>query len=104
MAPVLLVKHAFVTPRYGGDVFGGRRRWAHGVLAEHLAALDGWTVESALDVPRVTRGRWANDYEPGTTVENGVTVHLLRQRQGRDADFRRLTLHLLARAGEGQRR
>ena len=40
------MKLAFVTPRYGSDVFGGAEMGAR-MLAEHLAALDGWSVDGA---------------------------------------------------------
>ena len=89
------MKLAFVTPRYGSDVFGGAEMGAR-MLAEHLAALDGWTVEALTTCAR-DAWTWANEYEPGTTVENGVTVHRFATAKERDADFRRLTLHLLAR-------
>jgi glycosyltransferase involved in cell wall biosynthesis len=89
------VKLAFVTPRYGSDVFGGAEMGAR-MLAEHLAALDGWSVDALTTCAR-DAWTWANEYEPGTTVENGVTVHRFANAKERDADFRRLTLHLLAR-------
>ncbi len=89
------MKLAFVTPRYGSDVFGGAEMGAR-MLAEHLAALDGWSVEALTTCAR-DAWTWANEYEPGTTVENGVTVHRFANAKERDADFRRLTLHLLAR-------
>ena len=38
------MKLAFVTPRYGADVIGGAELGAR-LLAERLAALDGWSVE-----------------------------------------------------------
>jgi len=89
------VKLAFVTPRYGTDVFGGAEMGAR-MLAEHLAELDGWSVEALTTCAR-DAWTWANEYEPGTTVENGVTVHRFATSQERDPDFRRLTLQLLAR-------
>ncbi len=88
------MKLAFVTPRYGREVVGGAELGAR-LLAEHLAALDGWTVEVLTTCAR-DAWTWANEYPAGTAHENGVTVHRFPVTGQRDADFRRLTLTLLA--------
>jgi glycosyltransferase involved in cell wall biosynthesis len=88
------MKLAFVTPRYGREVVGGAELGAR-LLAEHLAALDGWTVEVLTTCAR-DAWTWANDYPAGTVFEEGVTVHRFPVAGQRDPDFRRLTLSLLA--------
>ncbi|HTN78755.1 MAG TPA: glycosyltransferase family 4 protein [Acidimicrobiales bacterium] len=88
------MKLAFVTPRYGSDVVGGAELGAR-LLAERLARLDGWTVEVLTTCARDS-WTWANDYSPGRSVENGVTVHRFPTIRERDADFRRRTPILLA--------
>ncbi len=89
------MKLAFVTPRYGAEVVGGAEMGAR-LLAERLAALDGWSVEVLTTCAR-DAWTWANDYAPGSTIEGGVTVHRFAAAKERDADFRRLTVSLLAR-------
>ena len=91
-----VVKLAFVTPRYGADVIGGAEIGAR-MLAEQLAALDGWSVEILTTCAR-DAWTWANDYAPGThrrEWRDGAPVSPIAKE--RDADFRRLTL-LAARA------
>ena len=62
---------AFVPPRYGTDVVGGSeavsREAAHG-LAER-----GWDVEILTTCAR-DHYTWRNEYEPGASTINGVTV------------------------------
>ena len=78
-------KVAFVTPRYGPQIMGGAET-AVRQLAEHLRALTDWEPEvhttCALDA--IT---WADVLEPGTTEENGVTVHRHPSVHGRLPDF-----------------
>ena len=88
------MKLAFVTPRYGREVVGGAELGAR-LLAEHLAALDGWTVEVLTTCAR-DAWTWANEYPAGTAHESGVTVRRFPVAGQRDPDFRRLTLTLLA--------
>ena len=88
------MKLAFVTPRYGSDVVGGAELGAR-LLAERLAQLDGWTVEVLTTCAR-DAWTWANDYTPGRSVENRVTVHRFPTSRERDLDFRRRTPILLA--------
>lgn len=72
---------AFVTPRYGDAVVGGSeavvREAAHG-LAERGYEVDVLTT-CALD-----HYTWANEYEPGTFVDGGVTVRRFATIQSRD--------------------
>jgi len=76
---------AYVIVRYGTEVLGGAELGAR-MLAERLAARPGWTVEvfttCALDA-----STWANDLPSGTVDINGVTVHRLPSRHGRDPGF-----------------
>ena len=64
-------KIAFVPPRYGLDVLGGSesvsREAAHGLAGR------GWEVEVLTTCAR-NHYTWANEYEPGATVIDGVTV------------------------------
>lgn len=84
---------AFVVQRYGVEVDGGAElhcRW----IAERL--VDRFTVEIITTCARdyVT---WKNDYEPGTSVLNGVTVHRFSSTRERDrTPFDALTARLLS--------
>lgn len=82
------MKIAYVTVRYGAQILGGAEQ-ACRQLAEHLAAT-GTTVEVHTTCA-TDAGTWADDLPPGTTVENGVTVHRHRVASGRDPDFDRLS-------------
>lgn len=80
----------FVVQRYGPDVLGGAesyvRRMATGLVAEgHEVTVVSSCATSYAD--------WANDYPPGVTVEDGVTVHRLAVRNAR-ANERFIPLHL----------
>lgn len=61
----------WVVPRFGRGIVGGAETLVRG-LATH--APDDWTVEVATTcaVDHVT---WANQLAPGTTIEDGTTVH-----------------------------
>ncbi|HVT42260.1 MAG TPA: glycosyltransferase family 4 protein, partial [Acidimicrobiales bacterium] len=78
-------KIAFVTPRYGPEIMGGAEA-AVRQLAEHLCAMTGWEAEvhttCALDA--IT---WDDVLEPGTSDDNGVTVHRHLSAHGRLPDF-----------------
>lgn len=84
----------FVVPRYGEEVRGGAELAAR-LLAEHLVADLGWQVE-ALTTCALDNRTWADEYEPGTTEVNGVTVHRFRA-TGRHPRFDRLSADLLVR-------
>jgi glycosyltransferase involved in cell wall biosynthesis len=75
----------FVTPRYGLEVFGGAEG-ATRLLAEHVAARPGWTVEVFTTCAQ-DAATWEDVYDPGTVTINGVTVHRFRSRSGRGDDF-----------------
>ena len=87
------MKVAYVVPRYGLEVLGGAELGAR-MLAERLVALQGWEVEvittCALDIRS-----WADEYEPGTVALNGVEVHRLASRAGRDPAFEELSQRVL---------
>jgi len=70
----------FVSPRYGADVFGGAEQAARS-YATRLAA-DGWTVRVISSCARSMD--WADAFEPGTTIEEGVEVTRCRVRGPRD--------------------
>ena len=82
------MKVAYVTVRYGPDILGGAEQ-ACRQLAEHLATTgDDVEVHTTCATDAVT---WADDLVPGTTVEQGVTVHRHRVVAGRDPDFDRFS-------------
>jgi glycosyltransferase involved in cell wall biosynthesis len=62
----------FVVQRYGEDIAGGSEQSCR-LFAEHVAAL-GHNVEVATSCAR-NYTDWANEFEPGTELINGVTVH-----------------------------
>src|SRR3954468_158253 len=62
---------AFVPPRYGTDVLGGSESLSR--EAAHGLARRGWDVEVLTTCAR-DHYTWANEYEAGTTVVDGVTV------------------------------
>jgi glycosyltransferase involved in cell wall biosynthesis len=84
---------AYVIVRYGTEVLGGAELGAR-MLAERVAARPGWAVEvfttCALDA-----STWANELPSGTVEINGVTVHRLPSRRGRDAGFDAFSAPLL---------
>jgi glycosyltransferase involved in cell wall biosynthesis len=87
------VRIAYVIVRYGTEVLGGAESGCR-MLAERTAAQPGWSVEvfttCALDART-----WANHYEPGTSVINGVTVHRFSSQRGRDRRFEALSAPVL---------
>lgn len=88
------MKVAYVVVRYGGDIVGGAEQ-ACRMLGERLARRPGWSVEvfTTCATDAVT---WADRLEPGTSVENGVTVHRFRSERGRDARFAACSDRVLA--------
>src|SRR5881394_4014951 len=85
---------AFVPPRYGTDVMGGSeavsREAAHGLAAR------GWDVEILTTTAR-DHYTWRNEYEPGATTVDGVTVRRFpvvkpRSTAARDRIERRIQL------------
>lgn len=79
------MKLAFVLPRYGLEVVGGAELAAR-MLAERLVASRDWPVE-VLTTCALDAMTWADEYPPGTTVVNGVTVRRWASRAGRDPGF-----------------
>ena len=90
----------FVTPRYGADVLGGAEAGARS-LARRLAA-DGRPVSVITSCAR-SHVTWADEYPPGTTVEEGVTVHRFRVDRRRSEDFDESSARLLADPGRAER-
>lgn len=79
------MKIAYLIHRYGTEIHGGAEL-ACRMLAERLVSMKGHEVEvfttCALDP--VT---WGEEYEPGDSSINGVTVHRYPSRAGRDPAF-----------------
>jgi glycosyltransferase involved in cell wall biosynthesis len=88
------VKVAFVVPRYGPAIIGGAETGAR-LLAEHLAAERGWPVE-VLTGCAEDFTTWEEVYPPGTESINGVRVHRLPSRRGREPSFHPFSAGLLA--------
>ncbi len=85
---------AFAVPRYGPDIIGGAETAAR-LLAEHLVADQGWSVD-VLTTCADDFVTWDDTYEAGSEVVNGVTVHRFRSVAGRDPSFHPLSAALLA--------
>ena len=79
------MKLAVVTPRYGADVTGGAETAAR-LLATHLAARPGFTVE-ALTTCALDATTWADHYPARHTVLDGVGVRRFPVDRKRSADF-----------------
>ena len=67
------MKLAFVTPRYGTEVVGGAE-YAARMLAERVVSQLDWDVE-ILTSRALDAGTWADHYDEGLEVINGVKVH-----------------------------
>ena len=85
----------FVTPRYGADIHGGAEQAARS-LATRLAA-DGWTIR-VLTTCAHSYVTWADHYEPGTTIEEGVEVVRCGVDRPRDPEHLSLSDAVLPRA------
>jgi glycosyltransferase involved in cell wall biosynthesis len=88
------MKLTFVLPRYGPDIVGGAETAAR-LLAEHLAARDGWHVEVLTSCAEdfVT---WADVYRTGEEEISGVSVVRFASEQGRDPSFHPFSAALLS--------
>ena len=82
----------FVVQRYGTGVVGGAEKYVE-AMASGLAAM-GHHI-SVITSCATSYADWADEFEPGTHTEEGVTVHRVRVRQPRDND-RFMPLHLRA--------
>jgi glycosyltransferase involved in cell wall biosynthesis len=78
------VRLLFVVQRYGADALGGAERHCRD-FATRLAAR-GHEVEVATSCAR-SYVDWADDLEPGSSVDDGVLVHRFRVRAPRDDRF-----------------
>lgn len=83
---------AFVTPRYGREVMGGAETAAR-QLAEHLVTAGAAKVD-VFTTCALDHLTWENVCEPGTTIENGVSVHRFEAHGGRDPSFYELDAKL----------
>lgn len=88
------MKLTFVLPRYGPAIVGGAETAAR-LLAEHLAARDGWEVEVLTSCAEdfVT---WTDVYPAGQETIGGVSVVRFPSSSGRDPSFHPLSASLLA--------
>ena len=86
------MKLAFLVQRYGPEVLGGAERYVR-TMAMGLAA-EGHEI-TVVTSCATSYEDWADVYEPGTTVEAGVTIVRLPVRAPRDND-RFMPLHLRA--------
>jgi glycosyltransferase involved in cell wall biosynthesis len=79
------MKFGLIVPRYGREVVGGTEHWLR-ALCERLVAMRGWEVEVFTTRAR-SAGTWADEYPPGTTDIEGVTVHRHASVSGRDPAY-----------------
>jgi glycosyltransferase involved in cell wall biosynthesis len=79
------MKIAYVVPRYGPEIRGGAETGAR-MLAEHLVELRADEVE-VFTTCATDALTWKDELDPGTTTVNGVVVHRLRSKAGRDPSF-----------------
>jgi glycosyltransferase involved in cell wall biosynthesis len=86
------VKITFVVQRYGAEVVGGAERYVQAMATGMAAA--GHEVHVVTSCA-TSYEDWADVYVPGTTLEEGVTIHRLAVRAPRDND-RFIPLHLRA--------
>lgn len=95
------MKVCFVVQRYGLEVNGGAEAYTREV-AEHLCLLPGYEV-SCITTCAINYQTWENEYEPGVTVLNGVTVERLSNSAQRDvASFNKLSEKVLGAAAARQ--
>ncbi|MEM7140396.1 MAG: glycosyltransferase family 4 protein [Actinomycetota bacterium] len=90
----------FVTPRYGAGVIGGAEAGAR-QLATRLAA-EGRAV-TVITSRASSMQTWADEYDEGSSVEEGVTVLRCSVDQPREPDFDRHSDALLPRAADASR-
>ena len=82
-----------VVPRYGREVVGGAEM-AMRMLAERMVSERQWDVTVLTTCARDSH-TWANEFAPGTTVENGVVVQRFASLSGRHPDFSPLSTKVL---------
>lgn len=83
----------FVTPRYGAQVHGGAEQAARAYAIRMVK--EGWTVR-VLTTCATDLTTWEDDFEPATTLEEGVEVSRFRVRRPRDPDLDALSARLFA--------
>jgi glycosyltransferase involved in cell wall biosynthesis len=74
-----------LTPRHGEEVVGGTEHWLRS-LCEQLVSERGWTVE-VFTTCAVSALTWADEYDPGSSQLNGVTVNRFPSRSRRDRAY-----------------
>jgi len=79
------MKLGLLVPRYGTEVVGGTEHWLR-TLCEQLVARQGWEAE-VFTTCAVSAETWANEYPPGESVIDNVTVHRYPSLSGRDARY-----------------
>jgi glycosyltransferase involved in cell wall biosynthesis len=79
------VKITYVVPRYGTEIRGGAETGAR-MLAEHLVSDSGWDVD-VLTTCAVDAITWLDEFPPGDSDVNGVTVRRMKSEAGRDDSF-----------------
>lgn len=85
----------YVLPRYGVEVVGGAEH-AIRLIAERLVADPGLRWDVRVITTCALHGTdWANEYPPGTTTVNGVTVTRLPNALERHPDFDEFSNHVL---------
>lgn len=88
------MKITYVIHRYGVEIHGGAEL-ACRMFAERLAAQSGWSVE-VLSTCAFDAVTWADYYEPGDSVVNGVKLRRFRSQSGRHVDFGDFSARVLA--------
>lgn len=88
------MKIAYVTPRYGTEVFGGAEHGAR-MLSERLVSMGGWEVDALTTCAKDSR-TWANEYPAATVEINGVSVHRFASVAGRADQFETVSQRVLA--------
>ena len=83
---------AFLVQRYGADFVGGAEKYVRRMATGLAAAGHEVTVITSC---ATSYADWADVYPPGTSVDDGVTVHRVPVRAPRDND-RFIPLHLRA--------
>ncbi len=83
----------FVTPRYGADVLGGAEQGARSYAVRMVK--DGWSVR-VITSCALSLVDWADEYQPGTSIEEGVEVLRCRVRRPRDPDHDALSQRVFA--------
>ena len=85
----------FVTPRYGADVLGGAEQGARSLA--NMLSRGGWDVRVITSCAR-SHLTWADSFEPGTAIEEGVKVLRCPVKTLRSSDFDDFSKRILPNA------